>query len=258
MNIANLTKIGTARAAADTSQYRSACPTSATYPDGKRIKRVLRHCAIAFLAVGTTLAVQAEASCFDAKWRRGKPFDYYAAATRVSTGTYRGGLLYLVESVHFTQSVQALRKGSSSRLPGDIAFVLNTIPNHPGGLDAYSRYEKRYLSSKSYRNSKLTSRPGYKADCLFERAVRVYPQHAETFVVWGIHLHRNGRFNDAKEAYEKALTMEPDSVLAHYNLGLTLLETGDLALAREHADAAYAAGYPLQGLRNKLEKAGNN
>lgn len=201
------------------------------------------------------LAFQVQASCFDAKWKRGRPYDYYAGETRVSTGTYRGGLLYLVESVHFTQKVQMLEKGSTSSMPGDLGFVLNTIPNHPSALDAYSRYEKRYQESKQFRDSKRTRRPGYKVSCLFERAVRTFPQHAETFVVWGVHSYRNNRLDEAGEAFKKALSLEPDNVVAHYNLGLVYVDGGKFDMARQHAEVAYAGGYPLEGLRKRLQEA---
>lgn len=41
-----------------------------------------------------------------------------------------------------------------------------------------------------------------------------------------------------------------------YNLGLILLEMGDVSGALEQAHIAYAAGYPLPGLKNKLKRLG--
>lgn len=41
-----------------------------------------------------------------------------------------------------------------------------------------------------------------------------------------------------------------------YNLGLILLEIGDVNGALEQAHIAYAAGYPLPGLKNKLKRLG--
>lgn len=200
-----------------------------------------------------TLAANVNASCFEALWKRGKPYNYYANETRVSTSTYRGGLLYLVESRHFTSSVLNLTKGSTSRLPGDLIFVLNTIPNHPSALDAYSRYEYRYRTSEAFREDRDNQRPAYSADCLFERAVRVFPGNAETFIAWGIHHYRNSDTNSAKKTFLQALELSPNNVEAHYNLGLVYVDLGQIELARKHATIAYEAGYPLPGLRQKID-----
>jgi hypothetical protein len=43
---------------------------------------------------------------------------------------------------------------------------------------------------------------------------------------------------------------------AHYNLGLEYLDQRRLDLANIHAQAAYALGYPLPGLKEKLVRAG--
>jgi hypothetical protein len=48
----------------------------------------------------------------------------------------------------------------------------------------------------------------------------------------------------------------PDSAEAHYNLGLLYVRSGEYAEARTHAGRAYALGYPLPGLRDQLDRAG--
>jgi hypothetical protein len=52
------------------------------------------------------------------------------------------------------------------------------------------------------------------------------------------------------------LSLDPQSAEANYNLGLLYAEQQDYAPAMKHAAAAYGAGYPLMGLRRKLEKVG--
>src|SRR5690606_27542173 len=42
----------------------------------------------------------------------------------------------------------------------------------------------------------------------------------------------------------------------NYNLGLICVELGDIEAAVEYAEAAYALGYPLEGLRTKLKNLG--
>jgi hypothetical protein len=48
----------------------------------------------------------------------------------------------------------------------------------------------------------------------------------------------------------------PEQGNFHYNLGLAFLEIGDAERALKHAKRAYALGYRLPGLQNRLEKLG--
>ncbi|MDX1538468.1 tetratricopeptide repeat protein [Arsukibacterium sp.] len=193
-------------------------------------------------------------SCFDLQWRRHKPFDYYHPETRENTATYRGGLLYLVESRHFDDDVRNLVKGSTSVLPGDILFVLNSIPNHPAALDSYSRYEYELKHSEIFRKKQAKQDLTYQADCFFLRANQVFPNNAETLLVWAIHQFRNNRFNAAQQILERAVAIAPTYVEAHYNLGLVYAELNNVEAAQKHATIAYDAGYPLMGLKNKIAK----
>ena len=60
----------------------------------------------------------------------------------------------------------------------------------------------------------------------------------------------------AKLAYTQALAIDPESPDANYSIGLLYVKLGDLEKAAEHARSAYAAGYPLQGLRKQLKRKG--
>jgi tetratricopeptide (TPR) repeat protein len=193
-------------------------------------------------------------SCFEMEWKRSKPFDYYQPETRKSTSTFRGGLLHLVEKYHFNDDVRNLVKGSTGAMPGDILFVLNSIPNHPAALDAYSRYEYQLKHSELFRKKQASAMLSHSADCVFLRANEVFPNNAETFLVWAIHQFRNKRFNAAQQILERAVAIAPDYVEAHYNLGLVYVELNNSEAARKHATIAYNAGYPLMGLKNKLAK----
>ncbi|MBV2127710.1 tetratricopeptide repeat protein [Arsukibacterium indicum] len=202
----------------------------------------------------TTSGDVVDRSCFTMEWKRGKPFDYYHPSTTESSGTYKGGLLYLVERHHFTNDVRKLIKGSTAALPGDLLFVLNSIPNHPSALDTYSRYEYRLKTSELYRETQANKTVTHSADCLFLRANEIFPNNAETLLVWAIHQYRNNRFNAAKQILERAVAIAPDYIEAHYNLGLVYVELNDAEKARKHAAIAYDAGYPLMGLKNKIAK----
>lgn len=191
-------------------------------------------------------------ACMNLEWKRGRPYDYYATETRVKTGTYKDGLLSMVEGAHFTLNVQLLRKGKSSAQPSDLVFVLSSIPNHPAALDAYSRYESTYRSSSIFRNQADTNKPVYSTDCFFSRATEIFPDYAETYKVWGMHLYRNQKYKESIDMFSKASSMNDNSADLHYYMGLSFLALGDLENAQVHADIAYGAGYPLQGLKKGL------
>ena len=55
--------------------------------------------------------------------------------------------------------------------------------------------------------------------------------------------------------YKKALEINPNSVLGHYNLGLAFVDTKDYVEANLHAQRAYQGGMTLPGLRRQLEAA---
>jgi len=52
--------------------------------------------------------------------------------------------------------------------------------------------------------------------------------------------------------------VEGRSAEIQYNLGLVLLELGDIEEAQIAARKAYELGYPLPGLRNKLKRMGHS
>ena len=158
--------------------------------------------------------------------------------------------LNVVERVHFTDDVRTLRRGSTGYLIQDIEFVLNVFPNHPQALDALSRLVVREGASQP-------NRARASIECRFHRAFQRNPQDAMVRVIRGIHYHRLGRHNDAREQLRIAVELAPENPEAHYNLGLILVQLRDFENARIHAAEAYSRGYPLPGLRNLLSRAGH-
>ena len=70
------------------------------------------------------------------------------------------------------------------------------------------------------------------------------------------YLNKTGDKDGALQKYNEALKFAPNAAEAHYNLGLLYTDMGKYELAREHAHKAYSIGFPLPGLRAKLERAG--
>jgi Tfp pilus assembly protein PilF len=69
-------------------------------------------------------------------------------------------------------------------------------------------------------------------------------------------LAKMGDTEAAREQYEEALRIDPDSPEGNYNAGLFFFSQKDFERARELARIAYEGGYPLPGLMNKLKQAG--
>jgi tetratricopeptide (TPR) repeat protein len=126
----------------------------------------------------------------------------------------------------------------------DCLFILKIFPNHPYVLSLMAQICERWNSPKC------------QFDDFFEKAVSINPGASATYLVGGIHLHRTHQYAQAIQSFKQALEINPNSQNAHYDLGLTYLETKQFELANQHAQRAYGLGAPLPGLRKRLEQAG--
>ena len=175
------------------------------------------------------------------------PFDY-----RVATKEQ----LELVEGAHFFPNVENLRENTKHPnrdyvvVPGgEIDYTLRAFPNHHRALMAVSRLSLREASDRP---------KGLKAsvDRYFKSALAFRPDDSYVFMIYGIHLSRKGKTKEALEFFDKAKLMGDDSANLHYNLGLAYFQLKRYDDALESAHKAYAAGFPLPGLKNMLVRAG--
>ena len=153
----------------------------------------------------------------------------------------------IVVKHHFTPEVAALMRGSTSELPGDIHYTLRHIPNHYAALESMARYQlQKPGESDRY----------FTVDCYFERAFAFRPKDAQLYMLYGMYLHRAKRYDQAASLYTHAEELGLDSPELYYNRGLLEFQRDNLDEAASYAAKAYAGGYPLPALRNKLVKAG--
>jgi len=147
---------------------------------------------------------------------------------------------------HTGPAIESLNRGIFSRpVLADLNFTFSHWPNHIPALLALVRYDLGGGQPHEF----------LPAECYFQRARDFAPDDADVLIVEGTYFYRRKDYARAKQSLEQALEINPSSADAHYNLGLLYVESGDLAKAREHADAAYSIGYPLPGLRNRLDRA---
>ena len=165
--------------------------------------------------------------------------DYYKSA-----GTE---LLRSVERYHVGPAGNKLRTHEYPAAGADIEFTLRYFPNHPQALSLLMQLcDRRRLEACN---------PELLAD-VFARAIAVNPEVAPTYVAQGIYLYRIKNLPEAITSLEKAVTLDPNSVNAQYNLGLIYFETQQYELANVHAQRAYELGTTLPALRDKLKNAG--
>lgn len=160
--------------------------------------------------------------------------------------------LQLVEAGHFNEDVEAGIKGLSTYISGDLDYTLRAFPNHARALATVSRLALRDKAVVLARGT----RP---VECYFDRAERFAPDDPAVYALYGSYLYGRNKDDDRKKAIDKfltALSFDPGNSSIHYNAGLALFTGGRVREANQHAQMAYALGFPLPGLKNMLIKAG--
>ena len=157
----------------------------------------------------------------------------------------------MVETHHFTPSVETLKAGKSSTIAGDLDYTLRAMPNHPRALLALSRYTARLQTDR-------LAGAHFPAECYFDRAMRMAPDDPMPHVIYASYLKDHRRMADVKQQLAEAeqLRGEPSSFDFDYNLGLLYLDVGDYDRAATSARRAYGLGAPFPALMKKLKAAG--
>ncbi len=158
--------------------------------------------------------------------------------------------LPIVLGAHFTPEVERLIRGNRGSIIGDINYTLKAIPNYHRALAAMAKYQRREKIKLAPQDEYYT------ADCYFRRAVYFQPDDVTARMLFAMHLHLTGRLDDAEKQYKQALSYEPDYSELHYNYGLLLVQLKRYDEALDYANRAYAKGFPLPGLKNKLAEKG--
>ena len=194
------------------------------------------------LATGIVCALPAfadEATCGSLKNATG-PFDYRKPDL---------DNLRMVQEFHFTPEVESLKEAKTGYLGGDLDYTLRVFPNHHRALASMMALE---FKAKTQRPTGTH----WPIPCYFDRAMRFTPDDGRVRMIYGVYLMRKGKTNDAIAEFKTAEELGEDSGNLHYNAGLAYFEVGDYAQSVEHAKKAYALGFNLPGLKNKLVKAG--
>jgi tetratricopeptide (TPR) repeat protein len=170
------------------------------------------------------------------------PFDYRMRAEHANN-------FDLVEGAHFTPDDENGVRATTRDIAADLDYTLRAIPNHHRALAAMARLAIR---------TKSVHLPGarYPVECWFERATRFAPDDGGVKAEFGNYLFALGKSDQAFAMFKEAAEMSPENATFNYNLGLAYLQKKDYAEALVYAKKAYALGFPLPGLKNKLIAAG--
>lgn len=155
---------------------------------------------------------------------------------------------YLVEMAHFTPDVENGIKGNTGTIGGDLDYTLRAIPNHHRALATLAT-----LALRDHTVQVVGMR--YPVECWFNRALRLTPDDGAVYATYGSYLFSLGKTDKAAELFKQGVSYEPDNPTLNYNLGLIYFKQHDYAKAKTYAKKAYAGGFPLPGLKNKLIEA---
>ena len=161
----------------------------------------------------------------------------------------RSKYLTLVESAHFTPSVQNLVRGNTGHLGPDLSYTLDHFPNHHLALDSSSRFSIREKKSKPF-GMRCT------IEGFFDRAIEFQPKDAMVHMLYGMHFSRLKKSDKALQQFELAEKLDPEDANLLYNLGLVYFDLKQYDKAVTYAQKAYQNDFPLDGLKNKLKQVG--
>lgn len=170
------------------------------------------------------------------------PFDYR---------TERGDNLKIVESAHFTPSVESLIKSNAGYLGGDLSYTLVVFPNHHRALMSMMRYGEK-LKTNNPPNTRFS------VECYFDRAIRWRPDDAITRIIYAMFLTKNNRSPEALQQLDIAAAGAEgqENPFTHYNLGLNYFDMKAYDKALAQAQIAYSMGFPQPILKEKLKEVG--
>jgi tetratricopeptide (TPR) repeat protein len=188
---------------------------------------------VAVFAVATLLMLEIVSASAETP----RYYDYFKPATHPDS------LLGSVNTRHLAYGIQMMNKGEYARAAQDAQYILDYFPNHPGGL--------AFVTDLAFKVHK----PALAQDYL-DKALARFPDNASTYDVYGVFYHRLGKYRQAVDAYKKAIELDPAPAETHYHLALAYLAMNELESANREAQLAYAAGYQLPALRDKLKARG--
>jgi tetratricopeptide (TPR) repeat protein len=172
------------------------------------------------------------------------PFDYRTDKAKLG----------IVERFHFQGPPGRLNAQQAQHLAGNLDYTLRAFPNHHGAL-----MELTNLAARRKKGDLAELQlPGmnYRVECYLIRAAVFRPDDGMVKLIFGIFEIRAGQPQKGVQLLHAAEKLRPDDANVFYNLGLAYLDLKDYGAALDNAHRAYAMGFPLPGLRDRLKREG--
>lgn len=167
------------------------------------------------------------------------PFDYRVDRDK----------LPVVEHAHFTAEVEALVRGKSGAIGGDLNYTLRKFPNHHRALAAVMRYGEKSASPQP-RDLPLP------VECYFDLATRFRADDVIVRMLYAKFLFSNRREQDANRQLTEVDRLSTDDPFSHYNVGLIYFEFKNYEQALVQAHKAQQLGFNAEVLRERLKAVG--
>jgi hypothetical protein len=207
-----------------------------TTPSDVRPQGQRRSWLVGLGCVAFALAVHAQEACGPLTNHYG-PFDYRTQRDKLKR----------VEDYHFGPGVEALVRGeSTTKIGGDLSYLMRTSPNHHRGLVAIMRLGEK-------ENSPHPRNLQYSVDCYFERAIRFQKNDVTVRMLYAQYLYKQKRTPEALRELDTASKLAQNSGFTHYNVGLVYFEIGEFDLALSQAHKAMALGFDRPELADQLK-----
>jgi tetratricopeptide (TPR) repeat protein len=143
--------------------------------------------------------------------------------------------LVTVEKYHLTKETfwQEFESKRYHYALGELKFVLRHFPNHPKALQLMELV------------AKMTNQP-HLVIPYYEKAVRLFPQHALTHAQYGNYLVDTGQAEKGIGRLQRAIEIDPKLTVTYYWLWDAYTRTGNREMAQQIAEKAKELGLNVQ------------
>jgi len=160
---------------------------------------------------------------------------------------YCGGLIY------FRRAEISIKKWEKEKnydkAAREMAFSFGRMKKKPGDKTSWAP-----MMATDIARARRKLGETEEAIKMLNSALRYNPKYLEAHVEYGLLHYHNGRFENAKASFMKANELAGGaSSQIIYFLGLASLELGEIEEAKKYELEAAKKGYPLKGLKNKIE-----
>jgi tetratricopeptide (TPR) repeat protein len=159
---------------------------------------------------------------------------------------------------HYCAGVVHMQRSKTQTAPSGRKWELHLAEDEFNYATKHCPATDRFSANVATQMAMVYADQGRAVDAMsaLDRAIRTHPDYDGAYIARSILLTRSGKASESKQVLLQGVEATGGTAELHYALGLAYFNLRDFEASREQARKAYALGYPIPGLRNKLEKAG--